>query len=335
MITAEQILAEFPEARESESDGHIEYYVHCRRSHRKGGIYKMSINGDTGLYYCHDCGASGSVLNDYLDIANQFLPSSIEREAVVQKKKKKEYIEWKDGIPSPGDMMEMSSLDDDHPAIVYVKKRGMTVDIISRYGITYCRKGQYKFSNGGGTTSGRIVFPVYMLGKLVGWQARIIDTFTPRGRRAVWQGEDIGWIYPIKQEDGTWSDFIVPKYFTCPGMKRGASIFGFDLALAQGKDLVVITEGPVDCLKVGQKSISTFGSKLTNQQIRIIKSNWDSIIWLLDKDIDTESTWFHRVLSDLSTGSSVNWLKLSSCLDPGESNQQEIWKEIHQHIIKT
>ena len=338
MIDKDLILKEFPEARESDSSGHLEYYVHCRKAHKKGGLYKMSINSETGVYYCHDCGATGNVENDYLDITNQFLSYAIERDDVAHKKReRKDLKDWDNGIPTPGTLIKMFDLDDEHPAIVYLAKRGITKDVMATYGLLYCEAGQFRFSGGLGTTSGRIVFPVYMSGVLTGWQARVVETTTPKGRRAVWHGEKEGWIYPIKNDDESWSDCAVPKYYTCPGMKRYSALFGFDRAISQGRDLVVVVEGPIDCLKVGQKAICTFGSKITNQQIRIIKSNWDKhIVWILDQDIDTDSKWFKGVEAEMSEGvESLYWMKLKTAKDPGDLTQDEIWKEINDNTPRT
>jgi len=227
-------------------------------------------------------------------------------------------------------LIKITDLNEDHPAAVYIKNRGISNELADIYGLMYCDVGQYKFSGGLGTTSGRVIFPVYMGGKLRGWQARVVDTTTVRGRRAVWHGEKQGWIYPIKNEDESWSDYGVPKYYTCPGMKRYEALFGFDRAVLHGQDTVVVVEGPVDCLKVGQKCVSTLGSKITNQQIRFIVEHWDNIIWILDRDIDTESKWFKGVEAELSKDSkSLCWFKMDTAKDPGEMSSEDIWKEIN------
>jgi hypothetical protein len=333
MINREQILQEFPEARESDSSGHLEYYVHCRKPHKKGGLYKMSINSETGVYYCHDCGATGNIQNDYLDITSHFLSLSTKREQPsIAPPPRRKMKQWKDDIPTPGEMVGIEELDKEHPALIYMAKRGVTQEELQANGVMYCLSGQFRFSNGLGTTSGRIIFPVFMNSILVGWQARLIDAFTPKGRKGVWHGENHGWTYPSKTEDGSWSDFAVPKYYTCPGMKRHSSIYGFDKAIAEGRDLVVVTEGPVDCIKVGKKSVCTFGSKITNQQSRILRSNWDTIVWILDEDIDTESNWFNGLSSDLSTGATLHWMKMTGAKDPGDCTTEEIWSQIHNKL---
>jgi DNA primase len=295
MISLEQIQKYFPEARNSNSSGHDEFYVHCRREHKKGGVYKMSINAESGVYYCHDCGATGNVINDYIDGMSAFDMYSVNREDQSNKHVQKRRFDqfWEKEVPLPGDLRSCESLDEDHPVKIYLKRRNINNKEMEKFELMYCSSGLIKFCNGIGTTAGRIIFPIRMGGELVGWQARVVDGSTKSGRRAVWHGESKGWFYPVKSDDGTtWSDHGVPKYYTCPGMPRSKALFNFDNALRQGKDMVVVTEGPIDCMKVGDKSVCTFGSKISDQQIRIIKANWESIIWLLDADIDTESKWF-------------------------------------------
>jgi hypothetical protein len=139
-------------------------------------------------------------------------------------------------------------------------------------------------------------------------------------------------MYPTKLEDGSWSDRAVPKYYTCPGMKRFAALFGFDIAMEKSKDsTVVVVEGPVDCLKVGGSGVATLGSKITNQQIRIITANWSEIIWILDQDIDTDSKWFDGVSIELSRANTLHYLKMQTAKDPGELSTEQIWEEIAQH----
>jgi DNA primase len=333
-IKIEDLLQEFPEAKVVETSDHTEYYVHCRRHHKKGGKYKMSINAETGVYYCHDCKATGNVISEFLDVTNQFAIYRVDRsdqERIQIEKKEYNKKEWKDGIPSPGDLMDLSDLSSDHPAIRYLTERKVDQELANKFGVCYCRAGQYKFFNGAGTTSGRLIFPIYMRNTLEGWQARIIETKTKRGRRATWKGEDCGWTYPILGSDGNWSDVGVPKYYTCPGMKRNKALFNFDKAISEGRDFVVVVEGPIDAIKVKDHCVATLGSQITQQQIRILKSNWNKIILILDNDVDTESKNFQKIIAELSDGVDFSYFKLEGGLDPGGMETKEIWEEIEKH----
>ena len=319
----------------STSSGHAEYVVHCKKPHRKGGKYKLSINGETGAFMCNDCGWKGNAMVEFFDEGSQFFSGmKIYRNSEPPDQsttfRSLNQIEWKDSIPSPGKMQEIETLPDGHPALVYLYERGITIKDCKTFNIKYCVRGYYNFCSRLGTTSGRLIFPIYMSNKLVGWQARQIESNTQR--KQVWRGEDNGWWSPdkIKLSDGkdSYSDYEVPKYYTCPGMHRSRALLNFDNA-SKNSDEVVVVEGPVDCIKVGEKSVATFGKRLTKDQIRILKSNWSSVLMILDSEVDTEENWFKQ-LEDSFDGIYFSWMKLEGFDDPGSATKAEIWKQINK-----
>lgn len=338
MISIEEIRSEFPEAREAYGGDHVEYYVHCRKPHKKGGKFKMSINAETGVYYCHDCGASGNALDEYLltgfglSINNKIhRPDDDTDHHEYDPHRGKE--KWADEILSPGTLLDVSNIDEGHPAKVYLAGRGISEEDVARYGIKYCASGQFSFCRTG-TTSGRIIFPVWMSGKLISWQARCIDTYTKKGNRMVWRGEGLGWMKVGRTESGAWDDVAVPKYYTCPGSNRSKALLGFDVAVACNSDYVVMVEGPVDCIRVGGPCVATLGFKITNQQMRIIKSRWSKVCWILDGDMDTESDWFVGAVSYMSQDCSLSWCKMPGRKDAGEATDEEIERTIKQLLSK-
>ena len=166
---------------------------------------------------------------------------------------------------------------------------------------------------------------------LMGWQARQIEDKGENGTRFVWKGEDLGWERMAKisspGEDDRWEDSDVPKYYTCPGMQRSKSLFNFDNAI-KNEEFVVVTEGPIDCLKTGLNSVATFGKKLTRDQIRILCSNWPKILMILDQDVSTEDEWFKNLESSFK-GVYLLTMHLDGFKDPGDAPRSEIWKQIH------
>jgi len=333
-LSFEEVERVFPEAQQTFSRDHTEFTVHCPRFHKKGGRYKMSINADTGAYICHDCGHAGNAYKDFFDEGRQFFigmkvrrPKDSETSCQVYRSNR---TIWKDDIPVPGEMVKMSSLEDNHPAVEYLTQRGISMEDADRFKLSYCTDGTYRFSDNMGTTSGRIIFPVVMAGTLMGWQARQVEKVNDRGDRMIWKGDAFGWdiMEKIPLEGGGfhWSDHHVPKYYTCPGMQRARSLFNFDKAV-KNEGYVVVTEGPIDALKVGCCSVATFGKKLTRDQIRIICTNWTKIIMILDQDVNTQDEWFKR-LEDSFKGVYLLTMKLEGFKDPGEAPRSEIWKQI-------
>lgn len=336
-ISKETILKTFPEAKVSTSSGHVEYVVHCRKYHRKGGRYKLSINAESGVFMCNDCGWKGNALFEFFDEGAQFFSGmkiyrKTEETELTSSIQSYNQVEWSDGVPSPGVLSPMTSLDSAHPAVEYLTHRGVTKQDCELYDIQYCSKGYYNFCSRLGTTSGRIIFPIYMSNKLVGWQARQVDK--NNGKRLVWKGEESGWWEPkpikLSNGDKAYIDYEVPKYYTCPGMHRSRSLLNFDYAL-ENTELVVVVEGPIDCVKVGKNSVATFGKKLTKDQIRILKSNWSNVLMILDEEVDTNQQWF-KELENSFDGVYFLWMKLSNYEDPGSATREEIWKQIKQKL---
>lgn len=335
-LEIETVSEIFPEVRTSTASGHLEYIVHCPKFHRKGGKYKLSINADSGAFICHDCGYTGSAFVDFFDLGAQFFRGfKINRSDTTQNTytSRLPFIrhrkEWKDGIPSPGILKKISSLDLDHPAVEYLELRKISPDQADNFGIKYCRDGYFNFSSKMGTTSGRLIFPVFMSNKLTGWQARQIELNTKKNRY-VWKGDEVGWWDVPKITTSTndikYQDYEVPKYYTCPGMQRSRCLLNFDSAI-KNKKFVVVVEGPIDCIKVGKNSVATFGKRLTKDQIRILCSNWSHILMLLDGEVDEKEDWF-KMLEKSFDGVYFNYMKLNGFNDPGEASSGEIWKQI-------
>ena len=339
-LEIETVSEIFPEVRTSTASGHLEFIVHCPKFHRKGGKYKLSINSDTGAFICHDCGYKGNAFVDFFDIGAQFFRGAkIHRTDTTKEGFNQRFSfvghrkEWKDGVPSPGILKKVSSLELDHPAVEYLELRNISTEQADSFGIKYCCDGYFHFSSKMGTTSGRLIFPVIMNNKLTGWQARQIDLNTKKNRY-VWKGDRFGW-WEVPQiitttKDVKYQDYEVPKYYTCPGMQRSRSLLNFDSAI-KNKNFVVVVEGPIDCIKVGNNCVATFGKRLTKDQIRILCSNWSRVLMLLDSEVDEKEDWF-KMLEKSFDGVYFNYMKLKGFNDPGEASRQEIWKQITKNF---
>lgn len=336
-IDIETVQDRFPEVKTSTSAGHLEYIVNCPKYHKKGGIYKLSINADTGAFMCHDCGYTGSAYREFFDEGAQFFPglkinrsnqaAAMHHRVTVQRYRK----EWRDGVPSPGKMVKVSSLDEAHPAIEYLQNRGISKEQCDEFGLGYCTEGYFDFSARMGTNTGRIIFPILMDGTLIGWQARQIEKKI-ENRKSIWKGETNGWWQPRLIDDGTgttkYEDQQVPKYYSCPGMHRSKCLLNYDVA-SQHTDFVVVVEGPIDAVKVGKHAVATFGKRLTKDQVRILCARWSRVIMLLDGEVDTEENWFKNLESSFR-GVHFAWMKLEGFEDPGAASHEEIWKQLSE-----
>lgn len=115
---------------------------------------------------------------------------------------------------------------------------------------------------------GRIIIPVRWKGKIVGWQARRLDTNDPE--------------YHI-------------KYKNSPSFPRDRIVYG-DFGERHG----VVVESPLSVLRHTHQRpvVSTFGSKVTDAQLRLLQS-FQSLILFPDPD-KAGYQWTRRILNQLS-----------------------------------
>ena len=167
-------------------------------------------------------------------------------------------------ILPPGNLVLLSQLPQDHPAIQYlVEGRHFPLPILDYYGVCYCYE-----SATNPLAVGRIVIPIWFKGEYKGWQTRKIG-------------------------DGKAGGI---KYCTAPGMKKSRLIYNYDVAIQQ--DHVVICEGVTDVWRVGPAGICLFGKSASAEQIRLIKEGWGKkdICLLLDPDASKETAKLYENL---------------------------------------
>ena len=341
MLSLTKVRRRFPEARPGYGRNGLEFTINCPEFHRKGGIYKMQINSETGVYHCHDCGSSGSAVHRWFDGPEDMIEAlAIERDrdmathlAQSVRERRGTFVGrggavWEDDVPSPGHLIPFKELPDDHPAVRYLADRKYNIEEIREFDrgqqLFYCDKEARPFRCG--STKGRLIFPIYMSDNLKGWQARKIDkTITVEGivTRTVWDGND--WYETKKNSDNKWVDYNIPKYLTCPLMPRSEVLYGYDQA-RKGDELVVIVEGPLDQIRVGYPSVGTLGA-VTQHQLQLIQLYWKTAVILRDPEINPESDKFQRILASLPTMRTCH-LALPENKDPGDTECEVIWEEI-------
>ena len=219
-------------------------------------------------------------------------------------------------VPPPGALVPLTELDDNHPAIVYLTHRGFDPRELSEvFGVRYCVTG--KLCAGIYNTSNTLIFPLWMNGKLIGWQSRLL--YTP-DKMTDQECEDMGF---IKDEDG---DFVnPPKYWTSGGITKGRIFFNNDWA--RQSDVVVVCEGTFDAMAVGKCGVATLGKGIAEHQIRMLMAYWKVVVLLLDPgDADEQMDVLdlprlHRVMK-------VVRVDLKGYKDAGEAPRSEIWKQI-------
>jgi hypothetical protein len=170
------------------------------------------------------------------------------------------------GLP-PG-FKRLALLKHSHPAVKYLTDRGFDPEEIDRlYGVGYTKSGEAPQ-----LARRRIIIPSYADGQCVGWQARYVGDADFK------------------------SDGAPPKYYTCPGMKRGRVVYNLDQA--RKYQTIVIVEGPTDVWRVGPMAVAIWGSTLSASQKELLRQRCRdaSVVLMLDPEImDPASDRYMRI----------------------------------------
>lgn len=160
-------------------------------------------------------------------------------------------------VESPGEIVPLTDLPADHPAVAYLVSRGFNPnELTTNFGVGVCvapSKDRFRL------VAGRIYIPVTYNTELVGWQAR--SAGEPK---------------------------FGPKYFNSPGMQKSRVLYNFDVASQQ--PLVVIVEGVPSVWRIGAPAVCLFGKTMSAWQRMTIATTWvdKPVFLLLDNDAQTE-----------------------------------------------
>lgn len=173
-----------------------------------------------------------------------------------------------------------------HP---YVTGRGIDSETASRLQIGY------------DAGDNRITIPHFWGGSLVGYQKRAIPE-----RSGEWPG----------------SDPQIPKYRSSPGFPKGSTLYRYDEARADGSGTVIVVESPFSAIKavaigVSQPVVATFGAKVTDGQIELLRRGFDTVtVWMDDGDAGERAT--RRLVSALRRDVVVKVINSDPGLDLGD-----------------
>ncbi len=150
----------------------------------------------------------------------------------------------------------------DHPfserGLKYLEGRGIPLDLALAYGIRYCPPKR------------RVVFPVEVEGKLVGWQERLIIEHRN-----------------FNEDLAVWME--TPKALTKSGMKRDSVLMFGDRM--KNCEHVILCEGPVDAIKAHKcgGNVATMGKAVTPKQVELLKNGGVKRVYFgLDRDAAKE-----------------------------------------------
>lgn len=296
----------------------VEYRINCPFCIKKGKSrdtkYKLYINPthNGGVYNCYRCGTAGGT-RSLLGWVGAEKPQPQQNQAMVSN----------GNVRMPGELVPVSMLDDEHPAVQYLlkgRKRPFDPMTMSAYySVAYCRKG-IRFGNGVDfmfDTTGTLIFPIFDNQELIGWQARMMTN--PEDLTDSYL-QMLG--YP-KDDNGEW--ILPPKYFTSPGFPKGRVLYNFDNA--KTREPVVVTEGVFDAIAVGASGVALLGKGITETQMRILQTYCNHVIVMLDPDAGAESK---EMVKLLKRSIKVTEVTIKGFGDPGDTPTEEIWRQISE-----
>lgn len=307
--TEAAIRRKFGNVRQRVGKRGLEYTANCpfcvKRGHSPDTERKLNMNPVRDRYYCHRCSASG-MLSRMLGV----LPDGGPQMPAPAKELKP--------VRPPGQLVPLNSLDPACMTRAYIEARGFDANVLyQHFGVAGCVDG-FCVSDGEKlwfNATGTIVFPVWMNGTVVGWQAR-----TPYEPKKLTEQEcaDLG--MPIGPKG---VHVRPPKYMTPSAMDKSLALFNYDNA--RRGDAVVLCEGPLDAISAGLCAVASFGKGVSEEQIRLIKSYWKLAIILLDPDADDSS---RALESTLRMAMPTLRVSLQGAEDAGDMSFVDLWEQI-------
>lgn len=215
-------------------------------------------------------------------------------------------------VAPPGDVIPITELPSDHPAILYLKSRNfsdeMIKDLYKQFETSFCiseSKGASYFDEYHGlgkSPKGKLIFFVNHFGENKGWQSRVIEKVEGNTKYyyTFYNQDDPrnGWVPVATYDhiDKTYKTFprvpttlLKHKYVIAYGTRKSECILGLDAALRFNKDrkekYIIITEGALDAGKLGIPACCVFGNRISVAQCKLIVNNFDRVYYALDHDL--------------------------------------------------
>lgn len=159
-------------------------------------------------------------------------------------------------VAPPGEILSLTELPADHPAIEYLRSRGFDPAVLAdRFSVGFCAETVPPASP---ACKNRLYIPVTQQGALVGWQCRGI------------------------------TDAAKPKYLNASNMKKSTLLYNYDQAKHQ--PFVIVVEGVPSVWRLGAAAVCLFGKSMSLAQHNLIIKTWANkpIFLLLDQDAKFE-----------------------------------------------
>ena len=256
-------------------------------THFNGGFNILSPR-----YNCWRCGGHSwyDALSKILNIPVNQITQFVKSYSYISKEKDTKKVAMAEHLDLPGFRLSDEERD-------YMRNRGFDPDYI-----------QSKFHIRGGGKAGewsyRILIPIYYKNVLVSWTGRSI----------------------LDKE--TLKKFNIPRY---KNLSIEQSVINpkeicFNLDNST-QDKVILVEGPMDVIKMGDNTICSLGTGVTPEQILFLKNRYKKIFICFDNEISAQEHGREVGMNLSSVGVDVELVNICEPFrknDPGELNYNEV-----------
>jgi len=257
-----------------DSDDHREYAICCpecanRGEPRPDSRYRLWINSKTGLFYCYNCDWTGPLPRfiqtiervDYDKALRILRGDLLDPMEHLNIRLDPGNQGWYEEVSQPEEKLKEIEFPFGYSAIEgshpYLEKRGIPWQ--------YAQANDWGYSDVG-YCKGRIVVPTFMEDKMVFWQAR-----------ATWEENSKGF-----------KKVLNPK-----GISARSVLYNYDTA--KHYEQVILVEGFVDAVKVGENAMATNGKNLHPQQVDWLrKTKAKEVVVMWDADSWTDAKYFRK-----------------------------------------
>jgi DNA primase len=254
--------------------------------------YHLGVNISNGMFHCYRCESGGFITklirfwdNISFSEAVKLVEEAKEREISIDRLElgiMKPKKEVEEKLSSIKPPEYYESLVGNGHPYLESPKRRVDLKMVNDYSLGICRMGAYK---------DRIIIPDFNDdGGLIYWQARAID------------------------------DTVKPKYLNASNSRSGLTLFNF--WRAKKHDMIVLTEGPFDAMRVGFNGVATYGHSIKNGQRKLIlNSPVKEVVLMYDADVPIDD--IESMAAELTSFKKVSIVYIQNG-DPADHTQEEL-----------
>jgi len=298
----------------------------------------FSVSQDKQLFYCFGCGVGGNVSTFIQKIEKMNYPESLMFLAERAGIEVKENISSKDAEKAKRKQLLMKinkeaarffykNLINNPEAMKYLQNRGLSIDIIKKFGLGYSLNSWDGLKN---FMVSKGIKPelLYSAGLLV--KSNNNGSYYDRFRNRI--------MFPIIDLKGNVIAFggrvmddSKPKYLNSPDTEiynKGYNIYSLNLVKGI-KDLknIIVVEGYMDAISLHQygvnNAVASLGTAFTEQQAKLLKRYADEIIIAYDSDAAGQTATLRGLAILEKEGCNVKVIRLPKGKDPDEYIRKE------------